>query len=175
MGEKGIARSHDKYIEEINNIDSNILVLGRYTNQSEPILHYCKIHDFEFKRTPRSILNKAINTKHKKICPDRPIIDAKLQEEMKNYIQMMNNCNEPPKANEFSEEDSGKKIKDEFNNQNQITFSSVNVNELFDDCNMGNNVYDYDDINYDISMGSVNTRKKEDSTDYGIFKKGDDK
>lgn len=69
MGKKGIARSHDKYIEEINNIDSNILVLGRYINQSEPILHYCKIHDFEFKRTPRSILNKAINTKHKKICP----------------------------------------------------------------------------------------------------------
>ena len=27
--------------------------------------------------------------KHKRTCPDRPIIDDKLQEEMKNYIQMM--------------------------------------------------------------------------------------
>ena len=53
------------------------------------------------------------------------------------------------------------------NNQSHMTFSSVNVNELFDDCNMGNNVYDYEDINYDISMESVNTRKKDESTDSG--------
>ena len=93
---------------------------------------------------------------------------------MKNYIQMMNNCNEPPKANEFPEdkkEESAKRINDGLNNQSHMTFSSVNVNELFDDCNMGNNVYDYEDINYDISMGSVNTRKKDESTDSGIFKK----
>ena len=112
--------------------------------------------------------------KHKRTCPDRPIIDEKLQEEMKNYIQMMNNCNEPPKANEFPEdkkEESAKRINDGLNNQSHMTFSSVNVNELFDDCNMGNNVYDYEDINYDISMGSVNTRKKDESTDSGIFKK----
>ena len=110
--------------------------------------------------------------KHKRTCPDRPIIDDKLQEEMKNYIQMMNNCNEPPKANEFSEEKKEeKKINDGLNNQSHMTFSSVNVNELFDDCNMGNNVYDYEDINYDISMESVNTRKKDESTDSGIIKK----
>ena len=41
---------------------------------------------------------------HKKKCPDKPQIDPKIMNEMKKYIQMVKENNEPPKADEIIDE-----------------------------------------------------------------------
>lgn len=45
-----------KYLEEVNNINPNIIVLEQYINSSTPILHRCKVHGIEWKIAPSNIL-----------------------------------------------------------------------------------------------------------------------
>ena len=92
---------------------------------------------------------------HKKKCPDKPQIDPKIMNEMKKYIQMVKENDEPPKADEIIDEDK----KDQSNSSNSknekiecINFNQINVDDIFTSYGMSNNVVDINEIeNYSIS------------------------
>lgn len=52
-----IKKTHEKYVEEVAAINSNIEVIGRYISANEKILHRCKIDGHEWMPRPYSILN----------------------------------------------------------------------------------------------------------------------
>lgn len=94
---------------------------------------------------------------HKKKCPDKPQIDPKLLNEMKKYIQMVKENNEPPKADEIIEEDkndqsNSSNSKNENESNEYINFNQLNVDDLFTNYEMSNNVVDINEIeNYSIN------------------------
>ena len=47
----------EQYINDVNNINSNIIVKEPYIDAKTPILHKCKIHNIEWKISPTNILN----------------------------------------------------------------------------------------------------------------------
>lgn len=49
-------KTHDKYIEELTRLHSNIEVVGHYVNNRVPILHKCIIDDCEWYAAPTNIL-----------------------------------------------------------------------------------------------------------------------
>lgn len=51
-----IKKTHEKYIKEVQMINSNIEVLEKYINAKTPILHRCKIHNIKWKSCPNNIL-----------------------------------------------------------------------------------------------------------------------
>lgn len=50
-------KSHEEYVEELKNINSDIEVVGTYIDNKTPILHHCKIHDIEWYARPYNILS----------------------------------------------------------------------------------------------------------------------
>lgn len=50
-------KTHDKYIKDVNKINKNIEVVGRYINVKTPILHKCKIDGYEWMAKPNNILS----------------------------------------------------------------------------------------------------------------------
>lgn len=49
-------KTHDQFIKELNNINSNIVVLGNYINARTPILVKCIKHNVEWETSPDSLL-----------------------------------------------------------------------------------------------------------------------
>lgn len=49
-------KEHAKYVSEVNNINSDIEVVGQYVNSQTPILHRCKIDGYEWMAIPNNIL-----------------------------------------------------------------------------------------------------------------------
>ena len=52
-----LSKDHNTYVEECENINPNIEVIGTYINASSPILHKCKLDGCEWMATPSNILN----------------------------------------------------------------------------------------------------------------------
>lgn len=52
-----LRKTHDKYIQELLNINSHIKVLEQYIDSKTPILHYCEIHDTLWRSSPDSVLH----------------------------------------------------------------------------------------------------------------------
>ncbi len=50
------AKTHDGYVQEVANINTDIDVLGEYINANVPILHRCKKHAVEWYALPMNIL-----------------------------------------------------------------------------------------------------------------------
>ena len=48
--------SHDEYINELKQINSNVVVLGEYVNMKTQILHKCLLHNYEWMTMPESTL-----------------------------------------------------------------------------------------------------------------------
>lgn len=53
---KSSRKTNEKYIDEVNNINPNITVLGKYDGNFTPILHKCNKHNIEWLCAPASIL-----------------------------------------------------------------------------------------------------------------------
>lgn len=51
------AMSHDEYVEKVESINPDIIVLGRYINNHAPILHKCLIDGNKWMAIPAKILN----------------------------------------------------------------------------------------------------------------------
>lgn len=51
-----IKKTHNKYVEEVAKVNPDIEVIGEYMGAHIPILHKCKIHQYEWNATPNSIL-----------------------------------------------------------------------------------------------------------------------
>lgn len=51
-----IKKTHESYVEEVKEVNSNIEVIGRYIDISTPILHLCKTHNVEWMARPSNIL-----------------------------------------------------------------------------------------------------------------------
>ena len=49
-------KTHEEYVEELSQINSNINVLEKYINAKTPILHLCNIHNYEWKISPSNAL-----------------------------------------------------------------------------------------------------------------------
>lgn len=52
-----ILKTHTQYVQEVENINNNIDVIGAYINSLTPILHRCKIDGCEWLARPSSILD----------------------------------------------------------------------------------------------------------------------
>lgn len=50
-------RTHEEYVIEVAKINSNINVIGKYINARKPILHQCKIDNYQWIAAPTNILN----------------------------------------------------------------------------------------------------------------------
>lgn len=50
-------KTHEEYVEEVKNINSNIEVIGRYNGANTKILHKCLLHNIEWEVTPSRILH----------------------------------------------------------------------------------------------------------------------
>lgn len=50
-------KSHEEYVNQVNNVNSNILVLEKYVDTYTPILHLCKTHNIKWKAFPSNILS----------------------------------------------------------------------------------------------------------------------
>ena len=50
-------KSHEQYINEVKEINSNIIVIGQYVNSHTPILHKCFLDGFEWTTAPTVILS----------------------------------------------------------------------------------------------------------------------
>lgn len=50
-------KSEEQYIKEVNQINPNIKVIGRYINSDTPILHKCNLHNITWSTSPISILH----------------------------------------------------------------------------------------------------------------------
>lgn len=53
---KSRQKSHEQYVNEVRNINSNIIVMEKYINAKTPILHKCTIHNIEWKPYPEVVL-----------------------------------------------------------------------------------------------------------------------
>lgn len=53
---EALCKTQEKYIKEVEIINPHITVLGKYINNSTPILHRCKIHNIEWDAIPCNIL-----------------------------------------------------------------------------------------------------------------------
>lgn len=49
-------KTHEEYVEEVKNINSNIEVIERYNGANTKILHKCLLDGYEWKATPHNIL-----------------------------------------------------------------------------------------------------------------------
>lgn len=49
-------KTHEEYVAEVRNINSNIEVVGEYVGAHTKILHRCKVDDYEWYVTPNNIL-----------------------------------------------------------------------------------------------------------------------
>lgn len=50
------AKTHEKYIKELEELNPNVVCLEKYIDGNTPILHLCKIHNKEWKISPSSAL-----------------------------------------------------------------------------------------------------------------------
>ena len=50
------AKTHDSYVQEVENVNPHVEVLGKYINANVPILHRCKKHAVEWYALPMNIL-----------------------------------------------------------------------------------------------------------------------
>lgn len=50
-------KTHYKYVDEVNNINPDIEVIGEYINSQTKILHKCKLCGYEWEIVPNNILN----------------------------------------------------------------------------------------------------------------------
>lgn len=50
-------KTHEEYVAEVSEINSNIEVVGKYINTKTPILHKCKLDGYEWLTTPNTILS----------------------------------------------------------------------------------------------------------------------
>ena len=53
---KSRTKTHDKYVKEVADLNSNIEVIGIYTTANIKVLHKCKIDGYEWLASPHSIL-----------------------------------------------------------------------------------------------------------------------
>lgn len=53
-------KTHEQYVKELNDINSNIEVIGEYENSKTKILHRCKLDNYEWYATPDNILQSTI-------------------------------------------------------------------------------------------------------------------
>lgn len=51
-----LSKTHEQYIKEVQKINPNIIVLGKYINANTPILHKCKSDGYEWMASPANIL-----------------------------------------------------------------------------------------------------------------------
>lgn len=49
-------KTHEQYVDEVNKVNPNIVVVGKYTEARVAILHKCTIHNVEWLAYPNSIL-----------------------------------------------------------------------------------------------------------------------
>lgn len=54
---KNAKKTHDEFIYDLQQVNKNIIILGKYTNSKEKILCKCKIDNHEWYATPSSLLN----------------------------------------------------------------------------------------------------------------------
>ena len=52
-----LCKSHERYVNELKNINGNILPLEEYVNSLTPILHKCTIHNYNWKVAPSNLLS----------------------------------------------------------------------------------------------------------------------
>lgn len=50
-------RTHDDYVSEVEKVNPDIIVLGKFVGLQIPILHKCTIHNVEWMANPENILN----------------------------------------------------------------------------------------------------------------------
>ena len=84
-----IQKTHDQYINDVENINPNIIVVGRYINSHTSILHKCKIDGTEWNASPSHILTG-------RGCPtcgikSSAIIRSMSQEEYKEVVNFYHN------------------------------------------------------------------------------------
>ena len=81
-------KSEEQYVNDVNIINPNIVVLESYINNSTPILHKCIIHNIEWKAHPASIL-------HGSGCYECGMEKLKIATTKTNeqYIKELNNVN----------------------------------------------------------------------------------
>lgn len=80
------AKTQEQYMLEVNNLNKNIEVVGKYINAFTPILHKCKIHNREWYEKPTNIL-------HGSHCPECTLSYSKGESLIKSYLNMNNiNC-----------------------------------------------------------------------------------
>lgn len=77
-----IAWTTERYCQAVRDINPNIEVLGEYVGARTPILHKCKIDNYEWKTTPDCVL-------HKVGCPmcGNKTISQKLSKTHKQYVK----------------------------------------------------------------------------------------
>lgn len=56
---KARRKTHEQYIQEVKNVNSNIKIIGKYINTTTPILHKCKVDGYEWMALPSGILGGA--------------------------------------------------------------------------------------------------------------------
>ena len=76
-------KTHEKFIEELTEINSNIEILDKYTGNKIPIKCRCKIDGYEWSPTPSSLLQK-------KGCPQ---CGGSLKLTHEEFIERVNNIN----------------------------------------------------------------------------------
>ena len=83
------AKSHEDYVKEVLNINSDIEVIGKYINNSTPILHRCNRHNIEWYISPSHILEGCGCTK----CKREKIYYSKVKniETYKNEVRRIDN------------------------------------------------------------------------------------
>lgn len=84
-------KTHEEYVEEVKIKNPNIEVIEKYINAKTKILHRCKIHNFEWKVTPGSIL-QGCGCQQCKIDKDN-INSKKKQKTHEQYVEELINKN----------------------------------------------------------------------------------
>ena len=49
-------KTHEEYVNELNAINADVHVIGKYSRTHTPIMHRCTIHDYEWMASPANIL-----------------------------------------------------------------------------------------------------------------------
>lgn len=81
-------KTHEQYVEEVEKVNPNIIVLGRYIEARIPILHKCTIHNIEWIAYPDSVLRGCG-------CPEcgKEKIGNKLRKSHEQYVEELKSAN----------------------------------------------------------------------------------
>lgn len=81
-------KTHEEYIKEVNDINPNIIVVGRYVNYQTKILHKCKLDEHEWETTPANILK----SEGCPMCRNRRLREARIKPHDE-YVQSIQKLN----------------------------------------------------------------------------------